>query len=88
MTMFASINTAPAANESPHMTADTCRLFAGLESYQCGHGGDALLGRFLGLAADTVARGRRELFAGQVQTERVRAPGGGRPRAEKKRPRS
>jgi len=62
------------------------RLFAGLESFKWGHGGDALLARFLGLDADTVARGRRELFAGQVQPERVRAPGGGRPRAEKKRP--
>ncbi|MGH8220567.1 MAG: hypothetical protein ACREUT_18690 [Steroidobacteraceae bacterium] len=60
------------------------RLFAGLESFKYGHGGDTLLAGLLGLDPDTVARGRRELFAGEVQHERVRAAGGGRPRAEKK----
>jgi hypothetical protein len=60
------------------------RLFAGLESFKCGHGGDTLLAGLLGLDPDTVARGRRELLAGEVQQERIRAPGGGRPRAEKK----
>jgi hypothetical protein len=38
------------------------------------------------LDEETVARGRRELLAGQVQRSRVRRAGGGRPRAEKKRP--
>ncbi len=64
------------------------RLFAGLESFKCGHGGDALLAELFGLDPDTVARGRRELLTGQVQRERLRAPGGGRPRVEKKRPNS
>lgn len=64
------------------------RLFAGLESFKCGHGGDALLAELFGLDPDTVARGRRELLTGQVQRERLRAPGGGRPRVEKKRPSS
>jgi hypothetical protein len=59
------------------------RLFAGLESFKCGHGGDTLLAGLLGLDPDTVARGRRELLAGEVQHERVRVAGGGRPRAEK-----
>jgi hypothetical protein len=36
----------------------------------------------------TVARGRRELFSGQVEPQRVRCPGGGRKAIEKKRPRS
>lgn len=62
------------------------RLFAGLESFKCGHGGDALLAELFGLDPDTVARGRRELLTGQVQRQRLRAPGGGRPRVEKKRP--
>ena len=44
------------------------------------------MAQVLGLAEQTVARGRRELLAGQVQPDRVRGPGGGRPRAEKKRP--
>jgi hypothetical protein len=60
------------------------RLFAGLESFKCGHGGDTLLAGLLGLDPDTVARGRRDLLAGEVHHERIRAPGGGRPRAEKK----
>ena len=62
------------------------RLFAGLESFKCGHGGDALLAGLFGLDTDTVARGRRELLTGEVHRERLRAPGGGRPRAGKKRP--
>jgi hypothetical protein len=37
---------------------------------------------------DTVARGRVELLSGQVLRERVRRVGGGRRRAEKKRPKS
>lgn len=61
------------------------RLFAGLESFKYGHGGDTLLAALLGLNPDTVARGRRELLAGEVQHERIRVGGGGRPRAEKKR---
>jgi len=64
------------------------RLFAGLESFQQGHGGDRQLAQALGLAEETVARGRRELLTGEVQASRVRRLGGGRPRAEKKRPAS
>jgi hypothetical protein len=64
------------------------RLYAGLESFQQGHGGDRQLAEALGLDADTVARGRRELLAAKVQPDRVRRLGGGRPRAEKKRPTS
>jgi hypothetical protein len=64
------------------------RLYAGLESAHLGHGGDRLMALALGLAEATVARGRRQLLGGQVQRERVRRVGGGRPRAEKKRPAS
>jgi hypothetical protein len=62
------------------------RLYAGVESLKQGHGGDRQLAEILGLDEETVARGRRELLAGQVQRARVRRAGGGRPRAEKKRP--
>ncbi len=62
------------------------RLYAGLESFKYGHGGDRQLAEVLGLDEQTVARGREELLAGEVQPERIRRPGGGRPRAEKKRP--
>lgn len=61
------------------------RLYAGLESFKRGHGGDRQMARWLGLDVETVARGRRELLAGEVQRERIRRVGGGRPRAEKKR---
>lgn len=64
------------------------RLYAGLESFKQGHGGDRQLAQALGLDEETVARGRRELLAGEVQPNRVRRAGGGRPQAEKKRPAS
>lgn len=64
------------------------RLYAGLESAQVGPGGDRWVGQALGLDEETVARGRRQLLSGEVQRGRVRRVGGGRPRAEKKRPAS
>jgi len=64
------------------------RLYAGLESLEWGHGGDQRMAQWFGLEVDTVARGRAELVSGQVLHERVRRVGGGRPRAEKKRPQS
>lgn len=63
------------------------RLYAGLESFKLGHGGDRKIAGFLDLDVHTVARGRRELFGGQVQWEGVRNKGAGRPAVEKKRPR-
>ena len=62
------------------------RLFAGLESIRLGHGGDSLLGGFLGLDAHTVARGRQQLLERNVVSGRTRRQGGGRPATEKKRP--
>jgi hypothetical protein len=64
------------------------RLYAGLGSLGWGHGGDQRMAQLFGLDVDTVARGRGELLRGQVLHERVRRVGGGRPRAEKKRPKS
>jgi hypothetical protein len=64
------------------------RLYAGLESLEWGHGGDQRMAQLFGLDVDTVARGRTELLSGQVLHGRVRRVGGGRPRAEKKRPKS
>lgn len=60
-----------------------CRLYVGLESQRLGHGGDHALSQITGLSVDTVAAGRRELEAG-LPTRRIRVPGGGRPRVEKK----
>ena len=64
------------------------RLYAGLESLEWGHGGDRRMAQLFGLNVDTVARGRQDLLRGQVLHERVRRVGGGRPRVEKKRPKS
>jgi hypothetical protein len=61
------------------------RLYAGLESLQCGYGGQQRTAQRLGLEVDTVARGERELLRGQVLRERVRQQGGGRPAVEKER---
>jgi hypothetical protein len=61
------------------------RLYAGLEAQKFGHGGDRKIAELLGLDVHTVAKGRGELFAGDVDPERVRRQGGGRKTAEKKR---
>ena len=62
------------------------RLFAGLSSLEMGHGGDTRVAARLGLHPATVARGRRELLAGEVLRGRARRPGGGRKPLEKKSP--
>ena len=63
------------------------RLYVGLESQRVGHGGDRTLAQITGLSVDTIAAGRRVLKAAQP-TDRIRAPGAGRPRVEKKMQRS
>jgi len=62
------------------------RLYAGLESLKFGRGGDQKLAELLQLDAHTVARGRKQLLAQEVEWKRVRKPGGGRKLVEKKRP--
>jgi hypothetical protein len=62
------------------------RLFAGLESIRVGHGGDTLLGDFLGLDAHTVARGRQQLLDQDVVSPGTRRKGGGRLSTKKKTP--
>jgi hypothetical protein len=62
------------------------RLYAGLESLKLGHGGDRSLADFLELDPHTVARGRQQLLAQDVEVDRARKAGGGRRRVEKKRP--
>lgn len=63
------------------------RLYVGLESQRLGHGGDHTLAQITGLSVDTIAAGRRELQT-TPPTKRIRGPGGGRPRVEKKIQRS
>jgi len=54
------------------------RLYAGLESLQLG--GDRQIADLLHLDPHTVAKGRRQLLAGDVEAGRVRGVGGGRKR--------
>jgi hypothetical protein len=61
------------------------RLYAGLESLQLG--GDSQIADLLHLDPHTVAKGRRQLLAQEVEVGRVRGVGGGRKPVEKKRPR-
>jgi len=63
------------------------RLYAGMEALKLGRGGDRKVADLLGLDRDTVARGRRELLARDVEDDRVRKLGAGRKRTEKKRQR-
>jgi len=65
------------------------RLYAGLESLKLGYGGDAHIASILGMDPHTVAKGRKELMeADLIATDRLRAPGAGRPSQEKKRRKS
>lgn len=61
------------------------RLYAGLQALLLGHGGDQQIAALLGLDPHTVAKGRRQLVEQDVQVERTRRAGGGRPPVEKKR---
>jgi hypothetical protein len=64
------------------------RWVAGLMSKAVGHGGDTLLSKLTGLDPQTVQTGRRDVGAklANCPTDRVRRPGAGRPRVEKKVP--
>ena len=64
------------------------RWYAAVESNRLGHGGDQLVAQVTGRDPHTIQRGRRERAAARAErpTDRVRMPGAGRPRAEKKVP--
>jgi hypothetical protein len=64
------------------------RLYAGLESLKLGRGGDAKIAQLLGLNPHTIAKGREELLRRDVEIERIRKAGAGRPPLEKKRRKS
>jgi len=65
------------------------RWIAGREAMRLGHGGFQRIAEITGLHPETIRRGRDEL-EDELRTrpaDRVRLPGGGRPRVEKKIPR-
>jgi hypothetical protein len=59
------------------------RLCAGLESLRLGYGGDRKVADLLGMNVHTVAKGRKELLAEELDLERVRRAGAGRKRIKK-----
>ena len=61
------------------------RLYAGFESLKLGRGGDTRIAQITGLNAKTVARGRKDLLAGDIHPDRIRSPGAGRPSVKKNR---
>ena len=64
---------------SPHLDERARRLFAASEARAAGYGGVAAVSRAMGIAVSTIGRGLKELAAtAELQTERVRRPGGGR----------
>lgn len=63
------------------------RLYAGLEALKIGHGGDTQIAELLSIDPGTVARGRRELVAGDIEASGVRRRGGGRKATPKGSPR-
>lgn len=66
------------------------RWYVALEAKKLGHGGITLLSQITGMSVDTIRRGRDELDEelSNRPTERVRLPGGGRPRVKKNSPAS
>ncbi len=64
------------------------RWVAGREARRRGHGGVKQVAAITGLHPETISRGRDELDdeLRERPSDRVRQPGGGRPRAEKKIP--
>ena len=65
------------------MNERTRRLWAGAEALAAGRGGIAAVQRITGLCYRTVVRGMREAQSSIcLEPERIRAPGGGRKRAE------
>src|SRR5665811_2594012 len=67
----------------PHLNERQRRLWLGAEARELGSGGVGIVARAVGVAGDTVRRGRAELQEPQILSyPRSRKPGGGRKRAE------
>ena len=62
------------------------RWYLAVESERFGYGADRILFEITGVDEKTIRRGRQELAASLVDrpVDRVRLPGGGRPRTKKK----
>ncbi len=71
----------------PHLNERQRRLWLGSEARELGSGGAERVAAALGVAADTVRRGRGELDGSEIVLPgRSRRPGGGRKRSEEHQP--
>lgn len=59
------------------------RLYLGLESIKLGHGGDVHMASVAGVNIKTVSRGRHELLSKEIDLDRIRRKGAGRPTLKK-----
>ena len=59
------------------------RLYLGLESIKLGHGGDIRMASVAEVNVKTVSRGRRELLSREIDLDRIRRKGSGRPPLKK-----
>jgi hypothetical protein len=59
------------------------RIFAGYESLKLGYGGDKKIALKTGLNVKTVSLGKRELISKDIDIERIRKAGAGRPSLKK-----
>jgi len=59
------------------------RLYLGLESLILGHGGDVRMADIAGVNVKTVSRGRKELLSKEINPDRIRREGAGRPPLKK-----
>jgi hypothetical protein len=71
---------------SPLLDERSRRLWAATESRSLGHGGDSIVSRATGLGRARIRSGRAELEAGLEDKNRIRRPGGGRPKLTTRQP--
>ena len=71
---------------APVLDERSRRRWAAAESLAIGYGGDAVVSSATGLARATIRKGRREIARDAVPTDRIRRPGGGRPRIQQDQP--
>ena len=70
----------------PTKKSRTRRRWAAAESLAVGYGGEAVVSSATGLARETIRKGRREIARDEAPTDRIRRPGGGRPRIQQDQP--
>ena len=71
---------------APVLDERSRRRWAAAESLAIGYGGDALVSSATGLARETIRKGRREMVRDEAPTNRIRAPGAGRPGIQRDQP--